>query len=362
MQINRFFLLILTLVACQCFLIKKNLAENHFQRSPVQKISFNRQILKSDSNGFTPPSLKGVLPLIRSPIYTATEVFIVLALLSGIDGGFSGDWSKYGLIDKNVEEFVIQSSMINVGIFHLLCASAAGVTAKMKNNPILPAILRTSLIGFLSLVKVITQNEVDENGNTAIIAFPEREVVLESLSNLSSKETSLLASLNRGFAKFKQILATVSAGSYNEEEVNAFILETVKTNPCVMFSFTTCPYCIKAKKLLVNDLQAKVKVIELDLDRKVGYPIRAELGKLTGRTSVPSIWIGGQFIGGCNDGPENIPIYDITTKGGVMNLQKEKQLAEMLKSSGALSGNVVDEAFDWKGALTKAIDLLKKKE
>ena len=43
--------------------------------------------------------------------------------------------------------------------------------------------------------------------------------------------------------------------------------------------------------------------VELDVDKKTGYPIRAELGKRTGRTSVPSIWIGGRFIGGCNDGP-----------------------------------------------------------
>ena len=33
-------------------------------------------------------------------------------------------------------------------------------------------------------------------------------------------------------------------------------------------------------------------VIELDIDRKVGFPIRAELCKRTGRASVPSIWIG----------------------------------------------------------------------
>lgn len=43
--------------------------------------------------------------------------------------------------------------------------------------------------------------------------------------------------------------------------------------------------------------------VELDIDREVGFPIRAELGQRTGRTSVPSIWIGGKFIGGCNDGP-----------------------------------------------------------
>ena len=34
------------------------------------------------------------------------------------------------------------------------------------------------------------------------------------------------------------------------------------------------------------------EVIELDTDRKVGFPIRAELGRRTGRVTVPSVWIG----------------------------------------------------------------------
>lgn len=34
------------------------------------------------------------------------------------------------------------------------------------------------------------------------------------------------------------------------------------------------------------------KVVELDIDRKVGFPIRAELGRRTGRVTVPSVWIG----------------------------------------------------------------------
>ena len=31
--------------------------------------------------------------------------------------------------------------------------------------------------------------------------------------------------------------------------------------------------------------------------------MRARLGARTGRTSVPSIFIGGEYIGGMNDGP-----------------------------------------------------------
>ncbi|KAK3243156.1 hypothetical protein CYMTET_47175 [Cymbomonas tetramitiformis] len=44
-----------------------------------------------------------------------------------------------------------------------------------------------------------------------------------------------------------------------------------------------------------------------------------ELAKLTGRTSVPNIWIGGENIGGCNDGSP-----------GLMPLVNEGKLEEKL--------------------------------
>lgn len=34
-----------------------------------------------------------------------------------------------------------------------------------------------------------------------------------------------------------------------------------------------------------------------------GYAVRAELGRRTGRTSMPSTWLGANtLLGGCNDG------------------------------------------------------------
>lgn len=44
-----------------------------------------------------------------------------------------------------------------------------------------------------------------------------------------------------------------------------------------------------------------VQFVELD-ERQDGNAIRYELSQMTGRTSVPQIWIGGEFVGGCNDG------------------------------------------------------------
>lgn len=65
--------------------------------------------------------------------------------------------------------------------------------------------------------------------------------------------------------------------------------------------------------------------MELDTDFD-GKAIRAELGDMIGRTSVPAIWIKSEFVGGCNDGP----------LGGIVTLKDSGRLNGMLESAGAL--------------------------
>jgi len=108
--------------------------------------------------------------------------------------------------------------------------------------------------------------------------------------------------------KFKQTVADLVAGDYDrdarEESIRSFIGES----PVVMYSFTTCPFCRKAKDYL-EEQSIAYESIELDLlAGNEGNEIRAELGRITRRTSVPSIFIGGEYIGGCNDGPGLLPL------------------------------------------------------
>merc|ERR1712224_550820 len=78
----------------------------------------------------------------------------------------------------------------------------------------------------------------------------------------------------------------------------------------------------EAKKIL-DGMGAKYVAIELDADPD-GKAIRAEMGDLVGRTSVPAIWIGKQFVGGCNDGP----------MGGLKPLKESGKLEELLREVG----------------------------
>lgn len=135
---------------------------------------------------------------------------------------------------------------------------------------------------------------------------------------------SLTVAINTSpIARFKIGLAKLQAGKYDAVETNAKIDNLIAGNPVCVFSFTTCPFCIKAKQLL-DQTGAKYKVVELD--QGGGYPIRAELAERTGRTSVPAIFVGGQFVGGCNDGG----------LGGIVTLDKQGKLRPMLKAAGAL--------------------------
>lgn len=122
----------------------------------------------------------------------------------------------------------------------------------------------------------------------------------------------------------KNALVKSLAGDYDEEATKSKLVGLIDDSPVLMLSFVTCPFCIKAKGIM-NSLGAKYTVIELDQEPD-GKAIRAVMSSMVGRTSVPAIWIGGTFIGGCNDGP----------MGGVASLNNAGQLRDLLAGVGAL--------------------------
>lgn len=64
----------------------------------------------------------------------------------------------------------------------------------------------------------------------------------------------------------------------------------------VMYSSDYCPYCTRARRLL-DAKGVRYKVV--NVDSEPGQ--RAEMRKLSGRTSVPQIWIGERHVGGFDD-------------------------------------------------------------
>jgi len=64
-----------------------------------------------------------------------------------------------------------------------------------------------------------------------------------------------------------------------------------------MYTTQVCPYCVRAKTLLSQRGVAEIEEIRVDLDPEQ----RAQMMSLTGRRTVPQIFIGEIHVGGCDD-------------------------------------------------------------
>jgi glutaredoxin 3 len=64
-----------------------------------------------------------------------------------------------------------------------------------------------------------------------------------------------------------------------------------------MYTTQVCPYCIRAKALLKQRGVEQIDEIRVDLD-----PVQRDaMIALTGRRTVPQIFIGDTHVGGCDD-------------------------------------------------------------
>ncbi|MBP6563567.1 MAG: glutaredoxin 3 [Neisseriaceae bacterium] len=68
-------------------------------------------------------------------------------------------------------------------------------------------------------------------------------------------------------------------------------------NPVKMYTTQVCPYCMMAKNLLKQKGVTNVIEVRVDLDPAV----RDEMIELTGRRTVPQIFIGDTHVGGFDD-------------------------------------------------------------
>ena len=67
--------------------------------------------------------------------------------------------------------------------------------------------------------------------------------------------------------------------------------------PIKMYTTAYCPYCTRAKQFLTAKGVEGIEEIRIDLLPDE----RAKMMEITGRRTVPQIFIGDQHVGGCDD-------------------------------------------------------------
>lgn len=78
----------------------------------------------------------------------------------------------------------------------------------------------------------------------------------------------------------------------------------------LMYSTAVCPYCVRAEQLLRSKGVTDIEKVRVDLDSTR----RAEMMERTGRRTVPQIFIGDTYVGGCDE------LYDLEHKGKLNEL------------------------------------------
>jgi glutaredoxin 3 len=81
-------------------------------------------------------------------------------------------------------------------------------------------------------------------------------------------------------------------------------------NAVKMYTTEVCPFCIRAKALLKQRGVEQIEEIRIDLDGAA----RDHMMQVTGRRTVPQIFIGERHVGGCDD------LYALDQRGGLAEL------------------------------------------
>ena len=77
-----------------------------------------------------------------------------------------------------------------------------------------------------------------------------------------------------------------------------------------MYTTMVCPFCIRAKALLKQRGVAEIDEVRIDADPAQ----RDVMIQLTGRRTVPQIFIGQTHVGGCDD------LMALDSRGGLLPL------------------------------------------
>jgi glutaredoxin 3 len=81
-------------------------------------------------------------------------------------------------------------------------------------------------------------------------------------------------------------------------------------NTVRMYTTQVCPFCQRAKALLKQRGVAAIEEIRIDLDPEQ----REQMMQITGRRTVPQIFIGDTHVGGCDD------LIALDQQGGLLPL------------------------------------------
>ena len=165
-------------------------------------------------------------------------------------------------------------------------------------------------------LKVQTERSSITLSRRSLLAAPLAAAALAPATAQAAELLQAASSLQEILRPVYRSEAPLQAGDYDKAAVRAAIQKEIAGSRVLVYSYTLSPFCNEAKALLTA-AGAEYKVVELGAEWIPGLlsaesaAIRAELGALTGQTSLPHVFIGGESIGGLYTGTPGLkPLID----------------------------------------------------
>ncbi|WKY15972.1 hypothetical protein Q1695_000999 [Nippostrongylus brasiliensis] len=95
-------------------------------------------------------------------------------------------------------------------------------------------------------------------------------------------------------------IALVIAVAYcdtKKDDIAERITTEIHKHKVMIYSKSYCPYSQKLKKLINRYAISDLKIVELDKQKEM-KAMQDALLKMTGRSTVPQLFVGGEFVGG----------------------------------------------------------------
>jgi len=103
-----------------------------------------------------------------------------------------------------------------------------------------------------------------------------------------------------------------------DSKEHQYVQQMITSNPVMVFSKPSCPYCTMAKEVL-DETGVEYTVEEID-SRSDCAKLQDVFKQITGASTVPRVFIGGKCVGGGSD---------------VSALKKQNKLVALLQGAGA---------------------------
>ena len=155
-----------------------------------------------------------------------------------------------------------------------------------------------------------------QSGNPALKAAS--KVITPLLKPIFKLQAPVQAALTGAFAQ------------QDADQIKREIDEKLQS-PCVVYTYALSPFSTDAIDVL-ESTNCKFEVVQLGQEWFLLGPkesaIRMQLADMTGQTSLPHVFIGGEWIGGMFSGG--------TSGGGLAQLAESGELENKLRAAGAL--------------------------